>query len=398
MFDVSIEQAYLMKALEYLEPTIGKNINGLGDNCISIKTTGNGSITMFTTNTVEFTELEVVIASGGTTQEQAPLVDFKRFKSIVSTIPSTEIISLKASVNDLLVNFGLKKVPIKLVGCTNGIVPLPTNKFPSDTVSVPKDLVKSALSNVCAVVVDNEASPIYNCMRIFTNGNSVEVTAVDVTHKRTITHSGIAVCNNPQKEVLIEASKLKKSMKLFEDFNEMELSMDNNMIRIKAADPKATTNQKTKGMISRLRYYCRRLSGAFPTNIKNNFFPQPSGYLEINKEELMESFMRAKAIEDQASSGLIRMELKNNNLSIRMNTTHGAIEDDISAVNKPTVYFASVFRYPNIMDILKIIETDTVEIGALPNHPTNYIVKATGQDSVMFTVPTMNTGSSGVNP
>lgn len=394
MFDITIEQAYLIKALEYLEPTVGKNANGLGDNCVSIRTTGNGSVTMFTTNTIEFTELEVIVANGGTTQEQAPLVDFKRFKAIVSTIPANEIITLKASVNDMLINFGLKKTPIKLVGCTSGIIPLPNNQFPVDIVSIPKNLIRQALSNVCSVVSDSDASPIYNCMRIFTDKNTVEVTAVDVTDKRTFVHTGLAVCNNPVQEILIEASKLKKSMRLFEDFNEMEFTMDSNMIRVEASDPKAAANQKTKGMVSDIKYYCRRLSGAFPTNIKTSFYPQPKEYVEINKEELSESFMRAKAIEDQTSSGLVRIELKTGKLTIGMNTTHGAVEDDIDAVNKPATGFASVFKYPNIMDVLKTIDSDTVEIGMLPNHPSNYIIRSTGQDKVMFTVSTMNNAAA----
>lgn len=399
MFDIKIEQPYLMKAIEYLEPTIGKNIKGLGDNCISIKTTGNGSISMFTTNTVEFTELEVIIANGGTTQDQAPLVDFKRFKGIISTIPPTEVVTLKESTNDLLISFGMKKTPIRLVGYTTGIVPLPTNQFPaSNLVSIPKTLIQNVLKNVCSIIEDNDASPIYNCMRIYTDHNTVEVTALDVTNKRTFTQSGVATCNNPKQDILIEASKLKKSMKLFEDFNEMEFIMDANMIRVEAIDPLAAVNQKTKGMVSNIRYYCRRLSGAFPTNIKNSFYPQPKEYVEINKEELTESFLRAKAIEDQTSSGIIRIQLSAGNITIGMNTTHGDIEDDITAVNNPAIGFASVFKYPNLMDILKAIETDTVEIGVLPNHQNNYVIKATGQTDVMFTVSTMNNASAGKTP
>ena len=38
------------------------------------------------------------------------------------------------------------------------------------------------------------------------------------------------------------------------------------------------------------------------------------------------------------------------------------------------------------MDILKTIDSDTVEIGMLPNHPANYIIRSTGQDKTMFTV------------
>ena len=111
MFNISIEQSVLMKALEYLEPTVGKNSTGLGDNCLSMQTTGNGSVEMYTTNTIEFTKLEAIVAVGGNTQDVAPYVDFKRFKAIISSIPTNEIVSIEANVNDLLINFALKNIP-----------------------------------------------------------------------------------------------------------------------------------------------------------------------------------------------------------------------------------------------------------------------------------------------
>ena len=46
------------------------------------------------------------------------------------------------------------------------------------------------------------------------------------------------------------------------------------------------------------------------------------------------------------------------------------------------------------MDILKTIDSDTVEIGMLPNHPANYIIRSTGQDKTMFTVSTMNNATA----
>ena len=42
----------------------------------------------------------------------------------------------------------------------------------------------------------------------------------------------------------------------------------------------------------------------------------------------------------------------------------------------------------------KVIDNDTFEIGALPNHPTNYVVKSKGSNDVMFTIPTMLGASS----
>lgn len=390
MFNISIEQTVLMKALEYLEPTVGKNQTGLGDNCISMKTTGNGSVEMYTTNSIEFTKLEAIVAVGGNTQEQAPYVDFKRFKGIIASIPENEVISIEANVNDLLINFALKKTPIKLVGCNNGIIPLPNNAFPSSSmVSVPKNVMLHASNCVSSIITDTVSTPIYNCMRIYTTAMSVEVTALDMTGKRTIAYTDNAITNNPTAEILIEASKLKKSMKLFEDFNEMEMYMDANMVRIDGADIVSQYSQKTKGMISEISYFARRLNGAFPTNIKSNFLPSPTEFIELNKDELFSVFSRVKSIEDKSNNGQIGFEVNGGNCIITASTAHGNIEDVVNAENSVTTSFKTTFKYDNLSDIMKVITTDTVEIGVLPNHPNNFVVKNAKIDNMVFTVPGM---------
>jgi DNA polymerase III sliding clamp (beta) subunit (PCNA family) len=390
MFNISIEQKVLMKALEYLEPTVGKNATGLGDNCVCMKTTGNGSIEMYTTNTLEFTKLEAIVAVGGNTQDIAPYVDFKRFKAIISSIPANEVVSLEASVNDILINFALKKTPIKLVGCNNGMIPLPTNQFPSvSVVTIPKTFIKQATDNVCSIVTDSVSTPIYNCMRIFTSGMGVEVTALDMSGKRTFVQSGTATGNNPQQEILLEASKFKKSLKLFEDYNELEFYMDQNMVRVDGTDPVQSYAQKTNGMIANISYFARRLTGAFPANIKANFTPMPTEFSELSKEEILNCFTRIKAIEDQTNGGIIGFEIDGSNAIITLNSAYGNIEDSIAAENSVSKTFKTQFKYENLSDIMKVIGTDTFEIGVLPNHPTNYVIKSKGNSDIMFTIPGM---------
>lgn len=395
MFDISIEQKVLIKALEYLEPTVGKNATGLGDNCLSMKTTGNGSIEMYTTNTLEFTKLEAIVAVGGNTQEIAPYVDFKRFKTIISSIPANEVVSLKESVNDILINYALKKTPVKLVGCNNGIMPLPSNQFPSaNMVTIPKSFVTQAVNNVCSIITDSASAPIYNCMRIFTSGTGIEVTALDMTGKRTFAQSGTATGNNPQQDILLEASKFKKSLKLFEDYNELEFYMDQNMVRVDGTDLVQSYAQKTNGMINNISYFARRLSGAFPSNIKMNFNPMPSEFSEISKEELLNCFTRIKAIEDQTNGGIIGFEINGNSAIVTLNSAYGNIEDIITTENTVSKTFKTQFKYESLNDIMKVIGSDVFEIGILPNHPSNYVVKSKGSNDVMFTVPGMTGASS----
>ena len=390
MFDITIEQKTLAKALEYLEPTVGKGGSNLGENCISMKTTGNGSIEMYTTNSIEFTKLEAIVSFGGNTQEQAPYVDFKRFASIIKSIPENEIISIKENVNDLMINYALKKTPIKLVGDTNGMIPLPTNQFPASSVmSIPKSFITEALNNVCSIIVDSASTPIYNCMRIFTDAMNIEVTALDMNGKRTFTQSGLATGSNPTSDVLIEASKFKKSIKIFEDYTEIEMSMDNNMIHVSGDVPVSSYSQKTKGMIMEIEYFARRLNGAYPTNITSTFSPLPTEFAEINKEELLNSFSRVKAIEDSSTNGNIGFELNNGDIIITTSSAYGNLEDVIPLENSVSSSFKATFKHSSLSDIMKVICTDTFEIGVLPNHPTNYVVRAKGIVDVMFTIPSV---------
>ena len=388
MFDITIEQSVLAKALEYLEPTVGKGNGNLGENCISMATTGNGSIEMYTTNSIEFTKLEAIVSFGGNTVEQAPYVDFKRFAAIVKTIPANEVISIKANVNDLMINFSLKKTPIKLVGDSNGMIPLPNNQFPSSGVMViPQALLKDALDNVCSIITDSVSTPIYNCMRIATDQANVEITALDMSGKRTFAQTGLATGSNPTTDILIEASKLKKSFKIFEDYTEIEMSMDNNMIRINGDVPVSGYAQKAKGMITEISYYARRLNGSYPANIRSTFNPLPTEFSEISKEELLNSISRVKALEDNSTGGNIGFEVNGNTAVIAVSSAYGNLEDNITTENTISSSFKTTFKYASLSDIMKVINANSFEIGVLPNHPSNYVIRAKGSTDVMFTVP-----------
>ena len=387
MFDVTIEQKVLMKALEYLEPTVGKNSNSLGDNCISMRTTGNGSLEMYTTNTIEFTKLEAIVGTGGNTQEQAPLVDFKRFKAIIGSIPQNEHVSLKASVNDLLINFSLKPTPVKLVGCVNGMLPLPSTSTATDLLTIPKSLIEEALNCACGIITDSTSAPIYNCVRIATSGINVEVTGLDFSGKRTFVKTGVATNNNPTGSVLVEASKLKKAMKIYEDFYEMEFNMSNSIVAINGTDPVPQWQQKTVGMITDIVYIARRINGVYPVNIAQNFVPAPIEFSEINKEEVLNAIARVKAIEDKTvSNDTIQFEVVGNTATISLSSAYGNVEDKIVAENTINSQLTGVFKYAHLSDIMKSINGDTFEFGVLPNHPAHYVIKSKGSNDVMFTI------------
>ncbi len=392
MFNVSIEQSVLAKALEYLAPTVGKNSNNMGDNCISMRTTGNGSMEMYTTNTIECTALEAIVSMGGDVQEQAPLLDFKRFKSIISSIPASAIVKLEATANDVMISFGNGKRPMHLTGCASTMIPLPNNAFGGvKPINVPTSIMQNALTQACAIISDSSNSPLYNCVRISASSVYIEFTALDILNKRTFVQNSNSVIPNVQAEILVEASKLKKSMKLFEDYCELEFSMDQNIILIQAKDPVGVNQMKTKDMISEIRYYCRRLSGNFPTNIGANFQALPNNFVELNKGEVLECFSRVRAIEDQVSLNAVDFISNGSTVTVYMNSSHGKIDEEIVIENHDAPSFTASFKYPCLIDILKMISSPTFEIAPLPKYPNSYVVRATGDSDVMYTVPSMTT-------
>lgn len=391
MFDISIEQPVLAEALNCLEGTVGKASGqaNVGQNCISMETNGKGAVTLYTTNTVEFAKIDAIVSIGGNTQEKAPFVDFKRFAAIIRSIPANEVITIKQQVNDLLINFSLKKTPIKLVGDTNGMLPLPNNTFPNSGILIPIPVIQSALDGVCAIVEESVSAPIYNCMRIYANSMEVEVTALDMVNKRTFVYTGKANTTNPSADVLVEAGKLKKNMKLFTNYNELMLYMDQNMIRIDGEDPKSTYAQKANGMLSECSYFCRRLNGGFPTNIKASFANLPAEFCEMNRAELLSSLQRVKAIEDSNSGGTIGFEVNGQNIVITTTSQYGNIEDDIQAENTISKSFKAHFKHAVLSDIMKVVDEDVFEIASMPAHPANYIIRGKTTPDRMFTISTL---------
>lgn len=395
MFSVTIEQSILAKALEFLEPTVGRNASQFGDNCISMMTTGNGSMRMYTTNTVEYTTIEVIVGIGGNTTDQAPYVDFKRFKGIIASIPANEMVSIsQTNSSDLQINYAMKGTPVTLVGSNNGMLPIPPNAFSNTpTVTIPKAMLTKALNSATSIITDSSSAPIYNCVHISTNGMVVDFTAVDTAAKRTFMYTGVATQNNPQADILVEASKLKKSLKIFDDYQDLDMYMDTTMVRIDGAVMVANAS-KTNGMISSVSYNTRRLSGVFPPNIKNNFNPPPQEFCEINKAEMLATFARVKSLEDSSTGGQIGFEVNGSNCMITMNSSYGRVEDSIIMENVSTKSFKTVFKHQNISDIIKTLPTDTFEIGVLPAHPTNYVVRAKGSADMMFTIPALVGGNN----
>ena len=166
MFEVVILQETLKTVLDYLSSTVGKNSQGLGDDCISLESTATGSCILYTTNTFESTVIEV-ICSNSTQSAIAPCVNFKRFKGIIDSIPSNEYVTIKEGTNQLLISFSMRK-PVAINTSNNGMIAKPTivNNLPSQMIDFPVEFFNQIITKGASIINDSSTVQIMNCVKI----------------------------------------------------------------------------------------------------------------------------------------------------------------------------------------------------------------------------------------
>lgn len=400
MFNIQIAKVDLAEALSYVESTVGNNSQNLGDDCVSITDLGTNTLEIYTTNSVEFSKVQVILTSGSSgTVERMPFVNFKRFKTMIDSIPAGEYVSIKATVNDIEINYGNRKKPLKLTGSTNGIIPLPQSS--GNLITINKRIIDYGLTRACAIIQDDSKNALTNCIRIHTDAFNVEITAVDIKNNRMYLYKGVTTESN-NGDIIIEANKFKKAFKLFTNFNDLEFEYGTSIVKVAGADP-AQSSQ----MIVGVEYYSRVLAGNYPTTVAA-MFNNVSEFAVINKDELKASLIRINAIEDNTiGSGTMDLSIDKNLVNIVKTSQYGTVEDSFSLENEIGTPIKDTFKAKPLAEVLKNITDNasygtpnTFEIGKSNNANSNasyYVLKdAVNQDS-MFLISGFGSASS-TNP
>lgn len=386
MFNIQIAKKDLAEALSYVESTVGNNSQNLGDDCVSIKDLANNTLEIYTTNGVEFTKVKVILTSGSSSKiERMPYVNFKRFKSMIDSIPDNEYVAIKATVNDIEINYGTRKKPLKLTGSTNGIIPLP--QVTGNTLTINKKIFEQGLSQACSIIKDGNTSALTNCIRVHTDAFNVEITAIDIKDNRMFIHKAVNTESN-NGDVVIEANKFKKAFKAFTDFNDLEFECGQSVTVVSGTDP-VTPSQ----MIVGVSYYSRVLAGNYPTNV-STMFNNVTEYAVVNKDELKSSLTRINAIEDNTiGSGTMDLHIDKDVVNITKTSQYGIVEDSFNLENEISSPIIETFKAKPLAEVLKNFvdngtygTPNTFEIGkSNANGNSNYyVLKETGHTGSMF--------------
>lgn len=401
MFDIQVSKTDLLNALHCVESTVGDNKSGMGDDCISIRDLGDNSIEIYTTNTIEFSRVKLILSSGSMkTVEQMPYVNFKRFEAMIDSIPDGEYISIKSNVNDIEINYGARKKPLKLTGSSNGMVSLPT--FTSNNkMIIDKKIIEKGLKYACKIIKDDVNNLLTNCIRINSTGFNVEITAIDINNNRMFLYNDKSV-NSNSGDVVIEANKFKKAFKLFENFLDIKFESNANMIKVTGID------EINSGMIREVEYYSRKLSGNYPNNI-SSMFNGVTEYATVNKDELKSSLIRINAIDDDTvNPGETELNINRNVVNILKTSQYGVVEDSFNLENEISDPIIDRFKTKPLLEILKNFAdngtygtANTFKIGKLINvNNANpyYILKESDSSDISFLITGLNNSSQQNNP
>ena len=391
MFSMSIEQASLMKALSYLEFAIGKQTPWL-----MMNTESTGIVQMFTTDNNQFAVLNMITSSGQSQHEDCPILDFKKFKAIVSTIPATEFVDVVDNGNGVDISYGIRR-PTKL----NGInAQRPQKVSPimpsSNEITIPVDAMIKISQNA-SIIVDNDSSatPIFSCMHVSTDQLNVIASAYDATNKRIFCQTVQSALQNPKQQYLLEAQKVLKVAKTVQPFfDTLVVNKDAALIKIEPIDIK----NGQAPWFSSLVYYVRQVVGNYPTTIAKMFKVMPNEFAEVNCDEVMMTLNKVKAIHENiagAASTAIDLHLYNDLMEINYSSTYGEVADEIALENQVSFDITAKMNYQKLADIVKGLNSKTIYIGEPNGSPGNYIIRndLSNANTAMFMVA----GLSGVN-
>lgn len=354
-FKVLVEQTEIMNGLKRIKCTLGK---GKGSSSGSVDTSGmvymevttNQSskipvLKMITNNGYELTECYIDILSGEI--GISVLVEYSKLVKMVGTIDPTIEILLQSDCSKLSLNYVGRVKPIIL----NGIGPenflLPPEEQVQEVIKIPLVAIKEGVQSIAPFIVDNSASPLYNCINIeiksgkaifqalSVNTNMVLIYVKDTAHKNDI-------------NFFIECNKLNKMVDSFDDSKDVNLSVSGNNSILEQDD---------------IKQNIRLLQGTYP-DFRSFMLRQYVVEAIVVKEDFLVTIDRAKILSDSANvvSKPIVINFTETFININLQSQFGFIFESIPCKLKGKP-FSMAFNIESLYAAVKAIKGDKVRIG-----------------------------------
>lgn len=327
MFEVTLDSIELSKALGYIEPAVE---NGM----IYLESTKLGECILYSENKECAISISLICSNSpiaGTTD----YIDYKIFEKVVNSLSDKKSLTIRQEDNSPLVTilYEHNVKPIELKTMSLPLLtknPLATNPAPSDAASFKASIFCGNIK-LCTSIMsfDSKQSSVLDCCDIVTDGNSVNMSVVNVTKvigcKRYM--SPLSECN--QEEFVMNLKPLKKLTSLFSSFKTLKLFQDANGICI-CSDEKEydfKTGEDKLENVSEVRVILHKFASNYPISSFDKI-TRSNDMSVIETTEISNSLNRILALTDDVYKDVL-LTADNENITMSIMSSHGKVEDKI---------------------------------------------------------------------
>lgn len=374
MFNATVQKEHLETVLKLLSSTVGDNSQGFNDDCISIVPSANlNTLVLCTTDTINFTKCEVLCGLCQT-PDPAPLVNFKRFEKIISSIPNGEMITLKETKQNVLtVSYKLNSgVSLTGIGGTfNTLIP----NFSNTNVSIGTQFLKESVTEANSIIQNDGKPSLYNCVSIKTsNLLDIEVVGIDTKSNRAYINTIKSSTSNPDSEFIIDAQALKSVIGLFDGYSEVLLCKNSNDTMIKITPDTSTlipdlSSDHITNFVTSIEYYRRIIVGTFSPIISKKFAMGVLQNTSVNIKELQGSLKRVLALEDGNSGHQYVGLTANDKINITYTSTYGEISESLISGNPLANQTGGKYPTKALLELLSTNTEESIMFGELNGSP-----------------------------
>ena len=360
MSTFTVKEETLKEILSKLAPVVGDNSQNLNDNCVSIVVLDNNQIALSATNVNEYATIVADCVANDydpNGRNEFSLVDFKRFKSIIDTVPGNDDVIITESGNgNINVDYGSRvgTKPIVVTAINTPFLQSPNTTY-VDTVTVEMKILQESLKEATSIVQKDDVT-VDACMHLQFDGYDIKMMAFDSKNGRvyrSMTKTGTGSNNNVG--ILLQCKKVAKAMKMFDNAVDVKINISNDFINITQKTASGSSD------ITEINYWIRRINVLFPSAFDQLFDVKSIQWATLNVDDVLNSLKRVIAIQDNdLTTEAVTLEIKGSEATFYKNSQYGDITDTIYSSTNVSDDFSDQFKADTLLEIINNFKKNNI--------------------------------------
>lgn len=347
-----VKQTELLNALKIVKNTVGKgsNVNNQTDKCIYMRTLKDDKDYFLELTTTNLSELSKAICPispvNNYENKEYPLIDFYTFYNLISTFDNNADLTINSQNNNLTLTSTNRKKPISMIGSDpkDFLLKDISENF-TNQVSLNAGALLNSVSRASIVIIENNATPMYNCALFNIKSNKIFSKSMCVTAQKRMSLIGINTATVGEGQFLFEANKVKKTLSNLDLNSDVNIYSNDNVILFEQ---------------NKNKFLFRVISGNFP-KIEKFLTAKLNNSAYYNRQDLINCLTRIKIMSDKNKTLKPCVFNIDNITSIDISTGVGSITEMLPTTLKGTPITLG-FAIDTILDTLQNMDSQEISL------------------------------------